>query len=128
MAFLTYAVRIANHAADPSRVAHLVRAWRRELLRAGDAKGLAEDLEGRHRVCVLDGVADRARVLVDLVVVAALEELVAEEVDLVKVGLRQIPQAEGLVPALREEIEGDLPRTPRSVDVSGPGRVRGQLG
>lgn len=94
-----------------------MRARRRELLGAGDAKGLAEDLEGGHRVCVLDRVADGAWVLVDLVVVATLEELVAEKVDLVKVGLRQVPQAEGLVPARREEVERDLPRAPRERDV-----------
>lgn len=60
-------------------------------------------------------VADRARVLVDLVVVAALVGLVAEEVDggvldaiwLLGIGL-EVLEAVGLVPAGWEDVEGDL--------------------
>ena len=62
-----------------------------------------------------DGVADGARVLEDLVVVAALVRLVAEEVDRGVVDaarqvllVRDVLQAVRLVPALREDVEGDL--------------------
>jgi hypothetical protein len=70
----------------------------------------------RHRVLwILDTMADRSRILEDLVVVAALESLVAEEVDcgvfhssrqvlLVLDVLETIP----LVPTHWEDVEGDL--------------------
>lgn len=64
---------------------------------------------------VSDAVANRAWVLVDLVVVAALVGLVAEEVDggvldairLLGVGL-EVAQTVGLIPAGGEDIERDL--------------------
>jgi hypothetical protein len=102
---------------------------RRRFLRAvpGPAAGatsagsvLLADLEelpqlGHGFLGVLDRVADGARVLIDLVVVAAVECLVAEEVDLVVLdaaglgglGL-EVLQAVGLVPAGGEDVEGDL--------------------
>lgn len=63
----------------------------------------------------LDRVADRPGVLIDLVVVPALEGLVAEEVDR-RVGnpsrllglVLEVFQAVGLVPAGGEDVEGDL--------------------
>lgn len=63
----------------------------------------------------LDRVADRPGVLVDLVVVPALEGLVAKEVDrrvsdpsrLLGLVL-EVLKAVGLVPACREDVEGDL--------------------
>lgn len=61
------------------------------------------------------GVALGPRVAEDLVVVAALEGLVAEEVDRLvldaarPLGLAlQVLQAVGLVPAVGEDVEGDL--------------------
>mmetsp|Transcript_87863 Transcript_87863/g.253415 ORF Transcript_87863/g.253415 Transcript_87863/m.253415 type:complete len:233 (+) Transcript_87863:191-889(+) len=54
-------------------------------------------------------MSDRARRLVDLIVVAALEGLVPEKVDLIEVTLGQITQAISLVPTRREQVEGDLP-------------------
>ncbi len=63
----------------------------------------------------LDGVANGARVTVDLIVVAARGGLVAEEVNsgvLDAAGLLglvfEVRQAEGLVPAGREHVERDL--------------------
>ena len=67
-----------------------VRAGRRQGGGAIDAKELAELLEGGEWVGVCDGVADRARVLVDLVVVAAHEGLVAKKVDLCACGWRPV--------------------------------------
>lgn len=77
---------------------------------------LEELLEFLHRLLgPLHRVPDRPGVLVDLVVVAALERLVAEEVDrrvgyasrLLRLGL-EVLQAVGLVPAGGEDVEGDL--------------------
>lgn len=77
---------------------------------------LEELLKLRHRILgPRDRVPDRPGVLVDLVVVAALERLVAEEVDrrvgdaprLLGLGL-EVLQAVGLVPAGGEDVEGDL--------------------
>lgn len=63
----------------------------------------------------LDGVANGSLVAEDLVVVAALERLVSEEMDLLvadSVGLLglvfKVVQAVGLVPAGGEDVEGDL--------------------
>lgn len=59
-------------------------------------------------------MSDRTRILKDLVVVAALVGLVAEEVDFRVFDARdffllgQVLQAVGLVPASREDVEGDL--------------------
>ena len=60
-------------------------------------------------------MADGAGVAVDLVVVAAGEGLVAEEVDRLildaagELGLGlEVPEAVGLVPAGGEDVEGDL--------------------
>mmetsp|Transcript_1729 Transcript_1729/g.6659 ORF Transcript_1729/g.6659 Transcript_1729/m.6659 type:complete len:229 (+) Transcript_1729:110-796(+) len=55
-----------------------------------------------------DRVADGALAREDLVVVAALVGLVAEEVNLVEVGVADEVEAEGLVPALGEDVERDL--------------------
>ena len=85
-----------------------MRTGRRERTRARDAEELRELLERGQRVCVGDRVADGARRREDLEVVAALEGLVAKEVDLVKVGLGQVLQAVRLVPARREQVERDL--------------------
>ncbi len=63
-------------------------------LGGGDAEELLEDLERLRRVGLGDGVARDAWVRVDLEVVATLEVLVAEEVDLVVVRLREVVQAE----------------------------------
>ena len=61
---------------------------------------------------------DRPRVLVDLIVVAILEALVAKEVDVLVVDTGEMfgwicfgfdmLQAVCLIPAVREDIEGDL--------------------
>ena len=59
-----------------------VRSWRGEASGAFDAKEATQDLEGGHRVSIVNGVADRSRRAVDLEVVPALERLVAKEVDL----------------------------------------------
>jgi CheY-like chemotaxis protein len=74
---------------------------------------LLQDLE--RVVWVVDSMANGAWILVDLVVVAALERLVAKEVDLVEldtvwqlcVGL-DVLQAICLVPTCWEDVEGDL--------------------
>ena len=84
--------------------------------RGGRILEVEELLELLHRVVgPVDRVADGARVVVDLVVVAALGCLVAKEVDgsvLDAAGLLglvlEVRQAEGLVPAGGEDIEGDL--------------------
>lgn len=78
-----------------------------------EIKELLEDADGVLRAS--DGVSDSAGVGVDLVVVAALKSLVAEEVDgLVgdAIGLLglvlEVLEAVGLVPASGEDVEGDL--------------------
>ena len=63
-------------------------------------------------------MTDRPRIFVDLVVVAALKTLVAEEVDVLVVNAREmlsriclslyVLQAVSLVPTVGEDIEGDL--------------------
>lgn len=72
--------------------------------RAIDASlGEEEVLEDGHGVLRAgDGVADGACVFVDLVVVAASVDVVAEEVDLFKAFRLDVLQAVGLVPALGE--------------------------
>jgi len=77
-----------------------------------DAERLLEDANGVLRV--LDRVPDRPLVAVDLPIVAALERLVAKEVDVlvldaghVLLGL-DVLQAVRLVPAGGEDVEGDL--------------------
>jgi hypothetical protein len=82
-------------------------------LTASEVKQLPEDA---HRlVGVLDGVANGAGVAVNLPVVAALEGLVAEEVNrLVLDAARllglvlEVLEAVGLVPAGREDVKGNL--------------------
>jgi hypothetical protein len=78
-----------------------------------------------------DAVANRAWVLVDLVVVAALVGLVAEEVDggvldairLLGVGL-EVAQAVGLIPAGGEDVEGNLAADGVTVSRLGIGYMR----
>ena len=63
-------------------------------------------------------MTDRPRVLVNLIVVTILEALVAEEVDILVVDTREMLswicfgldmlQAVCLIPAVREDVEGDL--------------------
>jgi hypothetical protein len=72
-------------------------------------------LKVKELLALLDGVggprgavATDTGMVKDLEVVAALEGLVAEEVDLVEVPRGQELEAVGLVPALGEHIEGDL--------------------
>ena len=55
-----------------------------------------------------DREGDRARVIGDLVVIAARERLVAEEVDLLEAVAGDLRQAEALVPAQRVDVEGNL--------------------
>lgn len=76
---------------------------------------LEELLDELHGVVgAFDRMADRARVLVDLVIVSTGEALVAEEVDFRILGARNVLlgfdvlQAECLVPACWEYVEGDL--------------------
>lgn len=78
-----------------------------------EIKELLEDADGVLRAG--DGVSDGAGVGVNLVVVAALEGLVAEEVDGVvgdAIGLLglvlEVLEAVGLIPASGEDIKGDL--------------------
>ncbi len=78
-----------------------------------------------------DGVADRPGVAEDLVVVAALGGLVAEEVDgrvldaARPLGLvLQVLQAVRLVPAVGEDVEGDLAADGEAVLSGPPGGVR----
>lgn len=78
-----------------------------------EIKELLEDADGVLRAG--DGVSDGAGVGVDLVVVAALEGLIAEEVDGVvgdAIGLLglvlEVPEAVSLVPTSGEDVEGDL--------------------
>ena len=63
-------------------------------------------------------MTDRSRILVYLIVVTILEALVAEEVDVLVVDTREMLrwicfsfdmlQAVCLIPAMREDVEGDL--------------------
>lgn len=78
-----------------------------------EIKELLEDADGVLRAG--DRVPDGAGVGVDLVVVAALKGLVAEEVDVLvgdAIGLLgivlDVPEAVGLVPASGEDVEGNL--------------------
>lgn len=48
------------------------------------------------------------RVIANLVVVAAGESLVSEKVDRLEAFFRDVTEAEGLVPAHREDVKGDL--------------------
>lgn len=76
-------------------------------------KELLDELEGVLRA--LDRVTNGTLILVDLVVVTTHGGLVAEEVDvfvcdatrLLSLGL-EVLEAVGLVPASREDVEGDL--------------------
>lgn len=76
-------------------------------------------LQLRHGVVgTLDRVSDGARVVVDLPIVAALESLVAKEVDVLVLDAGEalcgvgfgldLGQAVSLVPAVREDVERDL--------------------
>lgn len=81
-----------------------------------------------HIIRVRDRVSNSPRILIDLIIIAALERLVAKEVDrrvrdtawLLSLVL-EVLQAIGLVPASWEHIEGDL-ATDRvtNADVSTP--------
>jgi hypothetical protein len=64
---------------------------------------------------ILNAMANRPRILIDLVVVATLERLVAEEVDCLVVHstrhvlvVLDVLKAVRLVPACWEDVEGDL--------------------
>jgi hypothetical protein len=78
-----------------------------------DVEELLEDAHGIFRTG--NRMADSSGIGVDLVVVAALESLIAKEVNVLvsnAIGLLglvlEVPEAVGLVPSSREYIEGNL--------------------
>ena len=70
-------------------------------------------------------MANRPRVLIELVIAAALSRLVAKEVDHLVLVRRQELQAEGLVPPARRAVDANLPAD-REAEVAG--RARAVLG
>lgn len=57
---------------------------------------------------VLDGVSNDGGVIVNFKVVSAFGRFIAKEVNFTEVVSLQVTQTEGLIPALREGIDGDL--------------------
>merc|ERR1711963_505425 len=70
----------------------LVRPRRSQRSGRWYTKKLLEHLQCGQWVCILDSMANCAFGREDFVVVATLEGLVAEEVDLIKIFLCQVPQ------------------------------------
>mmetsp|Transcript_584 Transcript_584/g.1791 ORF Transcript_584/g.1791 Transcript_584/m.1791 type:complete len:291 (-) Transcript_584:197-1069(-) len=77
---------------------------------------LAHDAHGVRRA--LHGVPHGPRMRVDLIVIAPLGGFVAEKMDFFHVV--EVPEAEGLVPARGEHVEGDLPPDGEGEPQGGP--------
>lgn len=72
-------------------------------------------LQNRHGLIrILDRVSRRPRILIDFIIVATLECLVSEEMDVLVIDARQVllgldvSETEGLVPSRGKDVEGDL--------------------